>query len=224
MSKMVLLDIEGTTTSKDFVFDVLFPYSNQKMATFLRSNLDHPVVEEALVLLEETLKLEGSFDFSFDHKLATLLSWIKSDRKHGALKMIQGLIWEQGYVNSEIKGHLYPEVPEALRKWKTEGNKIGIYSSGSVLAQKLIFKYSTYGDFSFLIDFYFDTSIGHKREMNSYLNIVEHVKIAAKDITFYSDIAQELTAAQAAGLGVIQVVRDDEPLDDCVKWLQVRHF
>lgn len=41
---------------------------------------------------------------------------------------------------------VYDDVVPALEKWKAEGKKIYIYSSGSVPAQKLLVGYSSKGD------------------------------------------------------------------------------
>jgi len=137
----------------------------------------------------------------------TLLHWIKIDRKHGALKEIQGLIWDVGYSKNDFKGHVYHDVKPFFTKILEKGSKIGIYSSGSVHAQKLIFGYSTEGDLTPMISHYFDTKIGAKRERTSYSNIATAVHLAPQEIHFFSDIPEELAAAEAAGFGVTQVLR-----------------
>src|SRR5690606_47121 len=121
---------------------------------------------------------------------ATLKEWITNDKKDPLLKKIQGEIWQTGYENGELKGHIYPDVPEAFKRWLAKGLKLGIYSSGSILAQKLLFKYSVFGDLDQYISANFDTSVGPKREVQSYHNIAKELGLAAKEILFLSDIEE----------------------------------
>jgi enolase-phosphatase E1 len=129
------------------------------------------------------------------------------DRKSGPLKALQGRIWEQGYATGALKGEVYPDVPEAFVRWTAGGVRIGIYSSGSVLAQKLLFANSTVGDLSRFLSGYFDTGVGAKRDAASYRRIVEALDIAASRVLFVSDVVTELDAAREAGLATLLSVR-----------------
>src|SRR5690606_18871535 len=153
------------------------------------------------------LEEEGQTLASLDDISNKLISWIENDRKHGALKTIQGLIWDHGYKNGDFKGHVYEDVKPFFEKIKSLGHTIGIYSSGSVHAQKLIFGYSTDGDLTSYISFYFDTKIGAKRDAFSYQNILNETKFNKEDVTFFSDIPQELEAAKSAGINPVQLLR-----------------
>ena len=68
------------------------------------------------------------------------------DRKSGPLKALQGRIWEEGYVTGALKGEVYADVRDAFRRWTASGRRIAIFSSGSVLAQQLLFGRSSAGD------------------------------------------------------------------------------
>src|SRR3546814_2904749 len=93
----------------------------------------------------------------------TLQGWIDEDRKHTALKALQGLMWREGYLRGELKADIYPDAVEGLRRWHAAGHRLAVYSSGSVAAQKLLFANTEAGDLSRLFDGYFDTEVGHKR-------------------------------------------------------------
>lgn len=196
--KYILMDIEGTTTSISFVHDILFPYSKERINSFINDNANNEVVKKALSETESSNTTE---------LIAKLIEWIDEDIKHPVLKNIQGLIWKAGYENGELKGHIYPEVAECLKKWSDAGIMLGIYSSGSIEAQQLLFGHSIAGDLNFYFKNNFDTSIGHKREENSYRNIAESLKLNPNDILFLSDIGQELDAAEAVGFQTKQLVR-----------------
>jgi enolase-phosphatase E1 len=142
--------------------------------------------------------------------IAALLRWIREDRKHTALKQLQGMLWKSGYETGAYQAHVYPDVPPALALWREQGIELGVYSSGSVQAQKLLFRYSTAGDLTPCFSHYFDTRIGGKRDADSYARIAHTLKIQPLDILFLSDIAEELDAAAQAGFQVIQVVRGSE--------------
>lgn len=206
-TKLYLFDIEGTTTDINFVHKVLFPYSAQHIAEFVDHHKDEKAIAEAIKEVQETVKKEEGRDIDLDSVKDTLMKWIREDRKHGALKEIQGHIWDLGYSKNDFKGHVYPDVKPFFLKILDTDSKIGIYSSGSVHAQKLIFGYSSDGDLTPLISYYFDTKIGGKRERTSYSNIANTLHLAPSEIHFFSDIPEELAAAQEAGMQVTQVLR-----------------
>ena len=178
------------------------------MEEFILGHQTHETVVSALKSVRDTVMTEEKKQLSLHETIAKLKSWIKEDRKHPALKEIQGLIWDSGYINNHFKGHLYPDVLPFFKRILQNGSRVGIYSSGSVHAQKLIFGYSVDGDLTPFISHYFDTKVGHKREKISYENIAKELELNPSDIHFYSDVPQELSAAQAVGLGVTHVLRE----------------
>jgi enolase-phosphatase E1 len=207
MIKLFLFDIEGTTTDINFVHQVLFPYSHKCMQSFILNHQTHPVVAKALEDTRQTVWMEEKKKLSLYDVIDKLKEWIKNDRKHPALKEIQGLIWDVGYSKGEFQGHLYPDVKPFFNKILSTNTQIGIYSSGSVHAQKLIFGYSCEGDLTPMISHFFDTKVGGKREQASYQNIAKLTNLKADEIHFFSDIPEELRAARAAGMAVSQVLR-----------------
>ena len=222
MIKYIMTDVEGTTTSISFVHEILFPFAKRRLADFCRENAHSDIVKEALRLTKETVQEEEHKEISDSEAIEKLLYWITNDRKHPALKSLQGYIWEEGYKSGEVKGHIYDDVPHALEKWKNAGLVLGVYSSGSVKAQHLIYEYSAKGNLRPYFSFHFDTKVGHKRETSSYENIVKELKTTPESILFLSDIKEELDAARAVGLKTIQLVRqNDVVLGD---HQQVRNF
>lgn len=223
----ILMDVEGTTTSISFVHDVLFPYSKDNLINFLESefnNKSNAVIQEALkeiakVGLEERLY---SGQFNQEVALRVLLHLINNDKKVGALKTIQGYQWEKAYLSKKVIGHIYPDVPECLQEWKEQKLKLGIYSSGSVHAQKLLFTHTKYGNLQELFDFNFDTNVGGKREKSSYENILKAIGLPANEILFLSDVPEELEAAQSAGFTVLHVTRNGTNRDE--RFQSIRDF
>lgn len=207
MIKLFLFDIEGTTTDINFVHKVLFPYAVKHLEDYILHHQTHPLVINAIQEVRDTVWKEEKKQLGLYEVIEKLQSWIKSDRKHGALKEIQGLIWDVGYSKNDYKGHVYPDVKPFFLKILDKGGKIGIYSSGSVHAQKLIFGYSEAGDLTPMISYYFDTKVGGKREVSSYRKIIEEVKLRPQEVHFFSDIPEELAAAETAGMGVTQLLR-----------------
>ena len=198
--KCVLLDIEGTTTPISFVHDCLFPYVKNNLISFLNENWDSPELQEQIQLLREQATKDVNnnlFDAvlipevqqgeksSNEIKKAIIqnIQWqMKIDRKIGALKSFQGFMWKSGFESGELKGEIFDDVLDALKKWKEIGIKIYIYSSGSISAQKLIFKNSDKGDLLEYIDGHFDTSIGSKMEKSSYLSIAKEIQFEPNEI------------------------------------------
>lgn len=208
--KYILTDVEGTTTSISFVHETLFPFAKERLKAFVTKNLNRQDVQEVLKQTKATAKTEDQKEISDDEACDLLLHWIQTDRKHPALKNLQGLIWEEGYKSGEIQGHVYKDVPVALKAWKEAGLTLGVYSSGSVQAQHLIFEFSTEGNLRPYFSNHFDTAVGHKREVPSYSSIANLLKMNPADILFLSDIKEELDAAREAGMQTIQLIRQND--------------
>jgi enolase-phosphatase E1 len=204
--KYILTDIEGTTTSISFVADVLFPYFLEHIDE-VKASIDEPAVRAQIEATKRTVAEEENKAIDDTEAIQYLEHWCRTDRKHPALKALQGMVWEKGYKNGQLKGHIYPEVAAMLEAWKEKGIKLGIYSSGSVPAQKLLFGYSEAGNLTPYFSDYFDTVVGHKRELQSYKNITLALGLPATEILFLSDIEQELDAAREAGMQTIKLIR-----------------
>ena len=149
MIKLFLFDIEGTTTDINFVHKVLFPYSFNSMEHFVLHHQTNSVVMKAIEDVRKTVLEEEKRQISLYEVIEQLRDWISKDRKHPALKEIQGLIWDSGYSKGEFKGHLYSDVKPFFIKVLETQTTIGIYSSGSVHAQKLLFAFSNRISFNF---------------------------------------------------------------------------
>ena len=142
--------------------------------------------------------------------MAKLHQWSVEDRKITPLKTLQGVLWDTGYRNGSLKGHVYADVPQRLKTWKESGLQLAVFSSGSVPAQKLIFGFSVAGDLTPYFSAYFDTKTGGKRETATYTKIAESMQVAPNEILFLSDIKEELEAAKESGLQTIQLLREDK--------------
>ena len=204
MIKAILTDIEGTTSSLAFVKDVLFPYARAHLAEFVRAHAREPAVRAQL---DEVSRLAGRV-LTVEEAIAQLISWIDADKKITPLKALQGLIWETGYKQGDYQGHLYEDAVRCLRHWKERGLHLYVFSSGSVLAQRLLFGHTAWGDLTPLFSGYFDTTVGNKREAGAYRAIAGQVGLPAADILFLSDIREELEAARAAGMRTTWLVRE----------------
>lgn len=205
--KAILTDIEGTTSSIDFVHQVLFPYAARELPDFVRANQGDDEIE---TILQDVRHAADEHDADTERTIEILLGWIRQDRKITALKSLQGHIWKHGYESGGFTGHMYADAVKNLRRWQKNGVDLYVYSSGSVGAQKLLFGHSDAGDLRPLFKGYFDTQIGSKMESASYSNIASSMGQPAGDVLFLSDVAQELDAAAQSGMQTMQLVRDDK--------------
>lgn len=211
MIRAVLLDIEGTTTSLSFVHDTLFPYAAAHLADFVREHRDDPPV--ARLLADARAYAGGDLDDAA--LIERMRAWMDADQKITPLKALQGLIWENGYARGDFHGHVYPDVPGGLQRWKDAGIDLYIFSSGSVHAQKLLFGHTEAGDLNPLFSGYFDTRIGGKRDADSYRRIAGEIGMPPEQILFLSDRPEELAAAALARMDTTAVLREgvDGPFD-----------
>jgi enolase-phosphatase E1 len=202
--KAIVTDIEGTTSSISFVKDVLFPYARKALPDFVAKHGGELEVRHWLDKVRDEI---GEPDADDAKVVATLQAWIDADRKHTALKALQGDIWREGYAGGNYQAHVYADAAAALRRWKAAGHAVYVYSSGSVPAQQLLFGHTTDGDLSSLVSGWFDTRTGGKREAESYRRILEAIGREPGDAVFLSDVVEELDAARDAGFDTVLVDR-----------------
>jgi enolase-phosphatase E1 len=207
-ARVILTDIEGTTSSIAFVHEVLFPYSRARLADYVAAHAEAPAVA---AILADVRAEAGDLALDLAGCTALLEEWHDADRKIGPLKTLQGLIWTEGYAAGALEGHVYPDAVAGLRRWHGAGIALYVYSSGSVAAQKLIFGHTAWGDLTPLFAGHFDTAVGGKKEAASYAAIARAIGCAPGEILFLSDIEAELAAAAEAGLAVTLLARDGEP-------------
>lgn len=219
--RAILLDIEGTTTPVGFVYEALFPYAARNLDHFLRQHFHDAEIRSYLDELrqqriaEVSDGLPGWTEQTEEAQIKSLLAYtqwlMKRDSKVTALKAIQGRIWEEGYTRGELHSQVYSDVPPALRRWGEQHRRVYIYSSGSELAQKLLFQSTDYGDLTPFLQGFFDTRVGPKSDSRSYLEIASRVSCPPQGILFVSDSSKELEAAQLADVWVGRAVRAIEP-------------
>ena len=207
---LVLLDIEGTTTPMTFVYDVLFPYARARLLRHLRARAGEDELRDVLAALrlewqEDARAGEQPPDWALADipAAARYLEWLMDrDRKSPALKRIQGEIWESAFRSGELTGEMFPDVAPSFTRWRAAGVSIAVYSSGSVLAQKLIFE-----PLATSISAYFDTGVGPKKSADSYRRIASELKRPPSKILFVSDAPDELDAARESGCQILLAVR-----------------
>jgi enolase-phosphatase E1 len=200
--RAILTDIEGTTSSIHFVHQVLFPYAAKAMPTFVQQHANSVHVKPWLGQIASEI---GSDNLTAITN--ALLAWIAEDRKHTALKALQGEIWRTGYVCGAFRAHVYPEVAKALTTWAQQ-HLLYVYSSGSIASQKLFFGHSEAGNLLPLFQGFFDTTSGAKREADSYRTIARSIGVIPGEVLFLSDIEAELDAARTCGMRTYLLARE----------------
>lgn len=203
----ILLDIEGTTTPIDFVYQVLFPFARRCVGDYLNRHWSADDAQSDLAKLREEHAVDSQQGLNppelqaHVESVTNYIHWLMDrDRKSTPLKSLQGKIWQEGYESGELLSQVFEDVPAALNRWHQEGKQTYIYSSGSVLAQKLLFGHTVAGDLTPLLSGYFDTAIGAKTEAESYCRITASIQQPPETILFVSDLVAELNAASAAGM------------------------
>lgn len=223
----ILLDIEGTTTPIAFVHDVLFTYAREHVRDYLVQHANE-LESDIAQLREEHARdshnpppLTGDLD-----SIATYVNWlIDRDRKSTGLKSLQGKIWREGYEAGTLKSQVFDDVRPAFERWHKNGLRIAIFSSGSVLAQQLLFAHTEAGDLTTFIGDYFDTTVGAKGDAESYRRIANNLNLPAEEILFISDVVTELEAARAAGMQTLLSIRPgNQPQPDPDRFQIIHSF
>lgn len=214
-AKGVLLDIEGTTSSISFVYDVMFPYVRENMDAYLSQNWDSPALQKCLPTLANDVGkqdvatwLSGSASENQTAVSQAAIGLMDADVKATGLKELQGLIWKSGFHSGQMVAHLFDDVADCIKSWKANQLDVRIYSSGSIAAQKLFFGHTVAGDLLDQFSGHYDTTTGNKRDKSSYTKIADEYGLQASEILFVSDVVEELEAAAAAGMQTVLSVRD----------------
>jgi enolase-phosphatase E1 len=233
----VVLDIEGTTTPIAFVYDELFNYSRTHVRDYLTRNFDTKDVRTDVQLLRE----QHAEDVSKGKEppplgepgaaneidsLVAYFNWlIDLNSKTKGLKSLQGKIWHEGYLDGTLRSQMFSDVAPALARWRDAGLSISIFSSGSALAQQLLFTHTETGDLTSFINNYFDTSVGKKGEAESYRRIAQSIGVQPQELIFVSDIEGELAAAREAGMKVVLAIRTgNQPQESADQYPSIHSF
>lgn len=220
----LLLDIEGTTCPVSFVSDVLFPFAKKELSRYIKQhwnkrNNNKPIQAareewlgdqstENIRIKQQVIQCEIE---EVDGLIQYLKHLISVDKKSTMLKDLQGIIWEYGYGQGELESQLFPETSECLRQWREQGLMLSVYSSGSVQAQKLLYRHSSNGDLKDLFSHWFDTHTGPKKCAESYTTIAQQLHSPPDNIWFVSDNGAECDAARSAGMHTLFSLRDGNP-------------
>lgn len=212
----ILLDIEGTTSSIRFVYDVMFPFVRRELQSYVRKHWDEPALMVACDQIARDLGQDNLAHWAGENASphaqqemmrTEVLRLMDGDVKSTGLKQLQGLIWEQGFQSGEMQAHVYDDVPPALAAWSAAGKDVRIYSSGSVQAQQLFFGHTIAGDLLSHFRGHYDTTTGGKKEPTSYVKIAVEFGLPPGEILFLSDVPAELDAARSADLQTALVIR-----------------
>lgn len=232
VGKVILLDIEGTTASVDFVHDVMFPFVTRNLSSFLDSTWGQA---ETMAACERIAK-DAGFDNLEAWQKATgkgprelvevqIAELMRGDVKATGLKAMQGLVWQAGFDSGELIAPIYEDVLPQLELWRQAGIDIRIYSSGSIAAQKLFFGHTQHGDVLAYFSGHYDTTIGGKKDSESYQKIAADIGVKPADVLFVSDLEGELEAARAAGVQVASAIRPgNKPLSETADFPRISSF
>lgn len=215
--RCALLDIEGTLADIRFVYDVMFPYIRENVQSYLQAHWGQASLESIL----DSLAVDGGFSASqapwrlggvtesaaIESVVGLVHHLMDSDSKTTGLKALQGVVWEAGFRSGALRAEVFSDAVPAFERWQRAGVDMRIYSSGSILAQKLFFGHTTQGDLTSYFRNHYDTTSGSKKEASSYLAIARDIGVIPEQIVFFTDVLGEIQAAREAGLQVVACVR-----------------
>ena len=196
----ILLDVEGTPSSIQFVYDVLFPYARRELQEFVLAKWGTPEVAEACAQIARDAGADSLESWCRQRPdleppeavCAHVVQLMNGDAKATGLKQLQGVIWRSGFESGELRAHVFEDVPPALEQWSAAGIDLRIYSSGSVAAQRLFFGHTICGDLTPCLRGHYDTTTGPKKDPASYTAIAKDMRLEPHEILFLSDVGDEL--------------------------------
>ena len=228
----ILLDVEGTTSSIQFVYEQMFPYARKALRPYCCEHWNSDGLNTPLDLLAVDAGFndkEAWFDSTKSEPMQLVTDFVEqlmdSDSKATGLKSLQGLLWKSGFESGELKSHLFDDVADSMRRWHQAGLRLAIYSSGSVTAQRLFYGHTVAGDLNSLLCANFDTQIGSKRSKDSYQKIAQELQLSSERVLFLTDVVEEVFAAEQAGMKAVVVVRPGNvPLPESYSGPKIESF
>jgi len=231
----IVLDIEGTIAAIAFVTQTLFPFARRHLREHLAAHRGSDSQRDLIHRLRAEWRQDvergndpPTWTDEADRGLesaAAYVEWLMDrDRKSPALKLLQGRIWERGYRSGELTSGLFGDVRPAIERWRADGLRVAIYSSGSEQAQRLFVAHTRDGDLTPLFAGFFDTSVGAKTEPASYRRIAAALGCAIDRVLFVSDAPTEIDAAAEAGCHVLQCRRPGDPRQSTTSAEVIRSF
>lgn len=200
--KTLLLDIEGTVCSISFVKDTLFPYFLLQLPQYL-SSLKYPIDADQNEVSSILSKFPDDVTANLQVLSTHINNLVTNDIKDPVLKSFQGLVWQIGYDSGDLRAPVYKDAIDLITRF-SKSNKVYIYSSGSIKAQKLLFGHvDGFGDLNPYLSGYFDiTTSGFKTDATSYTSILKDIGHFndPENVLFLSDNVKEVNAAISAGL------------------------
>jgi len=198
--KTALLDIMGTMVHNRFIKELMGYFAGNSEAYIQKAPA------EALEVIDEIKRGTG---LETPEQIAThVATEVKQRNFNPNYMFLMGLINEQGYQSGELTAPFFEDVSQALQRFGDAGIGRVVYSQGSPQEQATIFRHSDMGDLTHLVNRYIGTDgVGPKKDPTSYERISDTLRTSPSDITFFSDLTEELDAADKAGLGVVLVNR-----------------
>ncbi|XP_068247743.1 enolase-phosphatase E1 [Palaemon carinicauda] len=119
-ARIIMLDIEGTTTSISFVKEELFPYVRRQVESYLQDTWDDPQTQQDVKALVDQIRKDNEAgvpdsppcpteeESTRSEVIPTLVSAVHAmmdaDRKIGPLKTLQGHMWRKAYSDGTVQG------------------------------------------------------------------------------------------------------------------------
>merc|ERR1719295_28042 len=151
--------------------------------------------------------------------------WLDIDHQIPAMQYLLGLVVDDGFKSGALKSDIFEDGMQSMRRWRErELINIYIYNEGSIAAQKLMMKYSQFGDLTGYITDYFDVdTMGSKKYEDSFEKLYDEIRSEQwseddmdededeeVDIVYISSNPKELKKAEKCGFFVLHSVRNGE--------------
>lgn len=218
MFKAVLLDIEGTIVPTDFIENTLKPFARERLPEFVRQNYASLVDAAQTEYAADAENSLGppALDASME-SLARYFDWLADTRPASSLfKSVREKIWQSGYESGELETLIFADIFPALEKWRDAKIPVALFSSVSVLSQKLLLSNTEKGDLTPLVSAFFDVNAGRMRDPESYRKIAAEMSFPqVENFLFVSDTLAELDAARKAGFQTALSLREgSDPIEE----------
>lgn len=225
--KYILLDIERTTTSKDFFRSELMSFLMKGIPKYLTENYNKPAVQDVIGRLRTenvrnvppgsssitavipTDETGNRMQDVVDAVSKVVNAQVEEGIKSKTVMSLVFLVWCHGYSSGDIKGHVFNDIPASFRNWSRVGVKILTLSSMLIEGQELMFTRSKFGNLDQFIGGYMCTEdYGKKSTKECYDKIVRRVRGSASDFLFISHNKKDVETAKKSGMIAIRIDRE----------------
>jgi methionine salvage enolase-phosphatase E1 len=181
-----------------------------------RYSATHPVTEQAVGVDSSgsTGRTVASAVSEHDlHSVVAFVRWQIQYRKESETCLqLQRMIWQNGLESGSLKVQLFDEVPEVLKRWRSQGIRLFVLSAVPANDIKLLLSHTQFGDTSHVFERLLDRESGDRLQSSTFQALAALLKVSAQRMLLITGAGKVAKAADQAGVECVLSLKPENAL------------